>query len=633
MCGILGHLIFDRTAAIDADLLRQMADTIIHRGPDDVGYYVKENVGLAHRRLSIIDLSSAGHQPMSNEDGTIWIVYNGEIYNFQSLRRELEARGHAFKSHSDTEVIIHGYEEWGEAGCLQRLQGMFTFVLWDEKLRRLFIARDRLGIKPLYYYLNDEQLIAASELKAILRHPNVSKVVDQHALVQLFAYRYTLPPRTIFEGISKLPAGHFLIATNNEIKIEEYWRPHASESNPAWGEDDYAAELQKRLRETVNSHLISDVPLGAFLSGGLDSSALVGLMTEVMDQSVKTYTAGFGNGWHDETAHARSVSAFNHTDHHEVLCGAGSVDLLKKIIWHLEEPLINTSVIPLYLVAQLASQDVKVVLAGDGSDEVNGGYQKYALIEKLMWLRRARQKIPGADPIVNSVVSNLPRSKVTARLKRLNTLTQNRGAGFFALSSTAMGNGNGERRGFLSQEMMTGISDVLYDAERVLLDGYQGIADVRQQFFIYDLRGWLENELLIRADKMTMAHSLEARVPYLDHKLVEFCLSIPAEMKITKGVTKRVLRQAMRKYLPETTVGRKQHGFVVPLGGWFRNELREFVQDLAHDPLTRQRGYFNFDQVDRIIESHLDGTADGSSAIYGLIMVELWHRTFIDGQV
>lgn len=631
MCGIVGQVFFDKNASVDEHQLRQMGDVIIHRGPDDAGYWVNGRIGLGHRRLSIIDLSPAGRQPMCNEDQTVWMVFNGEIYNFQELRHELESRGHRFRSQTDSEVILHGYEEWGLRSCLDRLQGMFAFILWDEKAEQWLMARDRLGIKPLYYWQGESTLIAASELKAILQYPHVPKKVDRQSLLQLFAHRYTLPPRTIFEGIRKLPAGHYLIASGNQIKVEEYWRPHASESAAdGLTQDHYAAELERRLRETVSSHLISDVPLGAFLSGGVDSSALVGLMTEAMDQPVKTYTAGFGNGWHDETAQARVVSTFHHTDHHEILCSAGSVELLKKIIWHLEEPLINTSVIPLYLVAELASRDVKVVLAGDGSDEVNGGYQKYALIEKLMRLRRARQIIPGADPISNSIVGSLPRNKVTARLKRLNSLTQNRGAGYFALSSSGLSNGNG---GFFSPDMSLGISEVLYEPERVLLDGYQDVADMRQRFFIYDLRGWLENELLIRADKMTMAHSLEARVPYLDHKLVEYCLSIPAEMKIKKGITKRVLRQATRKYLPETTARRPQHGFVVPLGPWFRNELREFVQDLTHDPLTRGRGYFNFEQVDRIVESHLNGTADGSATIYGLIMVELWHRTFMDGQV
>jgi asparagine synthase (glutamine-hydrolysing) len=632
MCGIAAQFLFDKTGLVDEPLLRRMTDIMIHRGPDDAGYRVKGRVGLGHRRLSIIDLSPAGRQPMCNEDGTVWIVFNGEIYNFRELRGELESHGHSFSSQTDSEVIIHGYEEWGLRSCLERLQGMFAFILWDERKQEMFVVRDRLGIKPLYYWRDESSLIAASELKAILQSPAVPKVVDRQALLQHFAYRYTLPPRTIFEGICKLPAGHYLAATDNQVKVEEYWRPHARVgSTDGWGEGDYAAELLKLLRETVRSHLISDVPLGAFLSGGLDSGSLVGLMTEAMNQPVKTYTAGFGNGWHDETAQARTVATFNHTAHREIACQSGSVDLLTKIIWHLEEPLINTSVIPLYLVAQLASEDVKVVLSGDGSDEVNGGYRKYALIEKLMRLRRWRQRIWGVDPVANSLVGGLPLSNLTARLKRLNAMTQDRGAGYLALSSTVLGNGNGTNGALFSNEMMADISHILYDAERVLLDGYQDVADARQRFFIYDMRGWLENELLIRADKMTMAHSLEARVPYLDHKLVEFCLSIPPEMKIGKGATKRVLRQAMRKYLPETTAGREQHGFVVPLGRWFRNELREFVQDLSHDPLTRGRGYFNFEQVDRVVESHLNGTADGAPAIYGLIMVELWHRTFIDG--
>jgi asparagine synthase (glutamine-hydrolysing) len=631
MCGIVGQLLFEKTNVVDGRLLRQMTDIMTHRGPDDAGYWVNGRIGLGHRRLSIIDLSPAGRQPMCNEDSTVWTVFNGEIYNFKELRRELESHGHSFSSQTDSEVIIHGYEEWGLRQCLERLQGMFALILWDEKKEQMFVVRDRLGIKPLYYWHDKSSLIAASELKAILQHPGVPKKVDRQALLQHFAYRYALPPRTIFEGICKLPAGHYLAATDNQVKVEEYWRPNADQgSADGWDEDAYAAELQRRLRETVGSHLVSDVPLGAFLSGGLDSSSLVGLMTELMDQPVKTYTAGFGGGWHDETTHARAAATFNHTEHHEIACRAGSVDLLKKIIWHLEEPLINTSVIPLYLVAQLASQDVKVVLAGDGSDEVNGGYRKYALIEQLLRLRRWRQLIPGVDPAANSILGHLPLNRLTARLKHLNAITQNRGAGCLALSSTVLGNGNGTNPAFFSPDIMADISSLSYEAENVLLDGYRGVADPRQQFFIYDMRGWLENELLIRADKMTMAHSLEARVPYLDHKLVEFCLRIPSKLKIKDGSTKSLLRQAMRKYVQEATARREQHGFVVPLGQWFRHELREFVQDLSHDRVTRGRGYFDFKQVDKAVESHLNGTADRASAIYGLIMVELWHRTFID---
>lgn len=627
MCGILGYLATDGSA-VDEDLLRAMTDTMTHRGPDDAGTWVDGNIGLGHRRLSIIDLSADGRQPMCNEDGRVWIAFNGEIYNFRELRVELEGKGHTFRSHTDTEVIIHGYEQWGHSGCLQRLRGMFAFALWDGGRNRLVVARDRLGIKPLYYWRGSRALVVASELKAILRHPKAPRAADRTALLEHFAYRFTLPPRTAFAGISKLPAGHCLVASGDRMEIEEYWRPAAGDANERRSEDDCAAELGERLREVVEGHLVSDVPLGAFLSGGVDSSSLVALMSELVDQPVETYTAAFGGGWHDESSQARLVADALHTRHHELDCRADSSALLEKIIWHLEEPLINTSVIPLYFVAELASRDIKVVLAGEGADEVNGGYTKYSLIARLLQLRRWRRALPGLDATVGWLADRLPRSAGSDRIRRIDALSRAGGAGFLALSSTALG---AEGASVFDRELADELAAIRYDAESTLLAGYDGVSDVRQRFFLYDIRGWLSNELLIRADKMTMAHSLEARVPFLDHELVEFCLTLPPDMKVGGGTTKRLLRRTMRPYLPDTTTSRQQHGFVVPLADWFRNDLREFVLDLSRDSRTRTRGYFDFARMDEIVNAHVAGDADWSAQIYGLVMTELWHRTFLDG--
>jgi asparagine synthase (glutamine-hydrolysing) len=634
MCGIFAHYLFDREAQLDESVLRSMADTMIHRGPDDSGYWVDGRIGLAHRRLSIIDLSPDGRQPMTNEDESVLLTFNGEIYNFAELRRELISKGHHFKSRSDSEVILHGYEEWGTEGCLERLRGMFAFVIWDRRREQLFAARDRLGIKPLYYRDDGESLILASEIKAILAHPEIAASVDARGLLEHFAYRFTLPPQTAFEGISKLPAGHYLVAKDGRVEVSEYWRvPDTNpEDGPKRSIEDWTEELRAKLLDTVEGHLISDVPVGAFLSGGLDSGSLVALAAGFSDQPVKTYTAGFGSGWHDESAEAREVATLHHTDHHETVTTPSSPDLLEKIVWHLDEPLINTSVIPLYSVAEMASRDVKVVLAGEGGDEVNGGYHRYGAIADLLRWRNMRHSIPGADGIANLVSNLLPTTLLTTRIKRLNRITHDRHGEYAAYSSTAFGAGVGGAgsRSLFSPDVLAGFPSDSDPLEQALLGGYENVKDPRQKYFIYDMRGWLSNELLIRADKITMAHSLEGRVPFLDHELVELCLNIPADLKLAGGETKAVMRRAMKSSIPKKTAGRKQHGFVVPIADWIRGDWSELVRDLASDPHTRSRGVFDPDRIDDLIDEHMRGKADWSTPIYGFLMGEMWHREFID---
>ena len=633
MCGILAHYLFDRSGSLDESLLREMADTMTHRGPDDAGYWVDGQIGLAHRRLSIIDLSPDGRQPMVNEDGSVRLTFNGEIYNFPSLRKELLGRGYRFRSRSDTEVILHGYQEWGVEGCLKRLRGMFAFVIWDSKRQLLFAARDRLGIKPLYYRLDDSSLIMASEIKAILRHPEVAAGVDTVGLLQHFAHRFTLPPRTAFEGISKLSAGHYLLCQDGKTQIHEYWRPPGPEAEiPAPRSfDSWVEELREKLLETVEGHLISDVPVGAFLSGGLDSGSLVAMAASFSDHPIRTYTAGFGTGWHDESKEAREVSTFYQTDHHEALIKPTSAELLEKIVWHLEEPLINTSVIPLYTVSELAKREVTVVLAGEGSDEVNGGYQRYSKIGDLMRMRRLRRSLPGLDTALNFVSGMLPSSPFITRVQRMNRITHARCGEYVALTTSALGIEGGGQRSLFNPDINANFNDMALEAESTLLDGYHDLPEERQKFFIYDMRGWLANELLIRADKISMAHSLEARVPYLDHELVEFCLSMPSEMKFRNGATKALLRKAMQPSLPEQTSRRKQHGFVVPIGEWIRGDWRELVMDLSRDPRTRSRSIFDAGRIDEIIDEHMNGRADWTSSIFGFLITEIWHRTYLDG--
>ena len=635
MCGILGHCLFDPAGRIDEATLREMADTMIHRGPDDAGYWVDGRIGLAHRRLSIIDLSAAGRQPMENEDGSVRLTCNGEIYNYLELRKQLIDRGHRFRSNSDSEVILHGYEEWGGVGCLARLRGMFAFVIWDEKRQQLFAARDRLGIKPLYFRTDSKSLIVASEIKAILAHPQVSAQVDTTGLLQHFGFRFTLPPKTAFAGISKLAAGHFLVCQDGQVEIEEYWRPPGPEATEAQTRslDEWAEVLRAKLLETVEGHLISDVPVGAFLSGGVDSGSLVAMAAGFSDEPVRTYTAGFGSGWHDESSQAREVATRYATDHHETLIEPSSQALLEKLIWHLEEPLINTSTIPLYAVSELASHDVKVVLAGDGSDEVNGGYAKFARIDALLGWRSVRHGIPGFDSIADFAAGLLPSSPMANRIKKLNRITRDRHGEYAALNTSALGAGVGAdaNLSFFTPDIAPKFDGMTEQFEDALLEGYRELSDAKQKFFIYDLRGWLANELLIRADKITMAHSLEGRMPYLDHELAELCLSMPPELKFSGGATKAILRKAVGEWLPPETTRRKQHGFVVPIHQWLRNEWREWVNDLCRDERTRSRGIFDMQRIDEIVGAHMSETADWTSPIFGFLMTELWHRKFIDG--
>jgi len=634
MCGILAHCLHDESAQIDEGTLREMADTMTHRGPDDAGYWVRGNVGLAHRRLSIIDLSSAGRQPMENEDSSVLLTFNGEIYNFPELRRELISRGYRFRSNSDSEVILHGYQEWGGAGCVRRLRGMFAFAIWDDKRKSLFAARDRVGIKPLYFRDDGKSLIVASEIKAILAHPEVDAAVDTTGLLQHFGFRFTLPPRTAFEGISKLAAGHTLECRDGVVTVAEYWRPPGPEAPPApeRSMDEWAEVLREKLQETVKGHLLADVPVGAFLSGGLDSGSLVAIASGFAEQPVQTYTAGFGAGWHDESEEAREVATLHATDHHETLIEPSSTTLLEKMIWHLEEPLINTSSIPLYAVSELASRDVKVVLAGDGSDEVNGGYLKFGKIDPLLRYRKWRHAVPGLDGLANFAAGLVPATSTGTRIKRFNRITHEQTGAFSAFSSSAFSSGEDNNPGqtLFADEIAQNFGGMTAQIENALLDDYRDLPDAKQQFFIYDMRGWLANELLIRADKITMAHSLEGRVPYLDHELVELCLSMPAHLKLADGKTKAILRKAMQPRLPKGTTARKQHGFVVPIHEWIRGAWREQIEDLSRDSRTRSRGIFNEKRVDAMVTDHMSGKANWTAPLFGFLLTEIWHRTFID---
>ncbi len=633
MCGICGKINFT-TEKVDESLIRKMASTLAHRGPDDDGVYTKGHVGLGHRRLSIIDLSPAGHQPMTNEDGTVWIVFNGEIYNFPALKAELEKKGHTFRSHSDTEVILHLYEEEGPE-CVKKLRGMFAFAIWSEKDKTLFLARDRVGKKPLFYGFDSHRLIFASEIKAILQDPGFTVKPDLIAIHHYLTYQSVPAPYSAFEGIRKLPPAHYLVCRNGKIEIKRYWKltylPKFDVASPA-AVRALEEELVHRLQEAVRLRLISDVPLGAFLSGGMDSSVVVALMSQVMKQPVRTFSIGFHEKDYDELHFARLIADRFETNHTEFQVRPNAVEILPKLIWHYNEPFADPSAIPSYYVSKLARDHVTVVLNGDGGDESFAGYERYIANELAMRFERIpallRKK---ALPIIARMLptSRNPQSFFW-RLKRF--------AQVLALSPELRNaqwvtHFNNEAKGSLySDEFMKRTQG--HDSYGIILDRYAEAeaTDFVDRTLYADVTLYLSETLLVKMDIASMANSLEARSPFLDHEIMEFAARVPARLKLHRGKTKIILKNAFKDVLPEQVVTRKKMGFGVPLDHWFRNELKEMAYDTLLSRRCVERGYFRSSFVQKILDEHASGAWNWQYHIYNLLMLELWHQTFIDKQ-
>jgi asparagine synthase (glutamine-hydrolysing) len=596
-----------------------MCDVMRHRGPDDEGLYLGAGVGLGMRRLSIIDLET-GRQPIHNEDSTVWVVLNGEIYNFRDLRRDMESRGHAFYTQTDTETIVHLYEEYGDR-CVDHLRGMFAFALWDEKRRRLLLVRDRLGVKPLYYAEAGGRLVFASELKALLELPDVEPEINWRAASHLFTFLTTPASESIVQGIHKLPAGHLLVAASGrETQVLPYWDVHF---NPDHGRStgELIEELRARLDESVRLRLVSDVPLGAFLSGGLDSSAVVASMARLTRGPVKTFTIGFKDQAFDESTHARSVARAFGTDHHELILEPDMTDIVEDVAWHLDEPFGDSSAIPTYMVSKLAAKHVKVVLSGDGGDEIFAGYDKYRVEA-----RRRAFRLPGpARAMAGGAAALLPPGT--------------KGRNF--LRNLAL---DGPRR-YLDESTLFRRDDM----ERLFLPevlGRMGDADPWSEELGYleranghwlsaarytDIKSYLPLDILTKVDRMSMAHSLEAREPLLDHRLVEFAATIPPGMMLRGGTTKWIFKEAMRGILPDNIIDRRKHGFAVPLGRWFRGKLGGFVHDLLLTKRSRERGFFDPAAVGNLVRSHEQGRPLDLH-IWTLLSFELWCRAFIDAR-
>jgi len=627
MCGIYGLVALKPGAACAPADLRAMAALTVHRGPDDEGAYVADGVALGMRRLSIIDLAG-GHQPIANEDETVWVVCNGEIYNFREVRADLIARGHRFRTASDAEVVVHLYEEYG-LDCVAHMTGMFGFALWDGPRRRLVLGRDRLGVKPIYIHVHDGRLIFASEIKAILEVMGVEAALDPVALEDYLSYGYSANERTLLAGIEKLPPASLLVCENGEVSVHTYWQPPA-EADESLSEVQWAERVRATIENAVAMEMVADVPLGAFLSGGIDSSAVVAMMARHSDRPVRTYSIGFDTGaagsYYNELPYAREVAALFKTQHREIMVRPDVVGLLPMLIWHMDEPIADSAFITTYLVAKFAREDVKVILSGVGGDELFGGYRRYlgdyyaGRYNRLpAWMRKA-------------VIAPLARALPADRHSPLTNLSRYARAFVESSDRPFEERYRGYVRVFgeaaldrLLRAGRRGEIDSLEAAFRIAVDG-----DGLNRLMRVDLMTQLPNDLLVLTDKMTMATSLECRVPLLNHELVELSARLPADLRIRGGRLKHMLKLALRDVLPETILNRKKRGFGAPIGAWLKKELTPLVHTLLSREAVERRGLFDWTVVAETVALHEAGREDHTDHLLSLINLEVWARLYLD---
>jgi asparagine synthase (glutamine-hydrolysing) len=630
MCGICGVAAVDPNERIGDETLRRMADVITYRGPDDFGLFSSPRVGLAMRRLSIIDLQG-GKQPVANEDGSVQLVFNGELYNYRELRSELSGRGHRFATQSDTEVVVHSYEEWG-ASCLERFRGMFAFAIWDAKQEVLFLAVDRFGIKPLYYSSLGADLVFGSELSCLLASGRLSKAIDDAALAEYFTLGYIPPPATIFTAASKLEPGTFLEwGPGRSVQIQRYWDVPSPATNGEVPARDLQQNLRRLLRDAVRAHLVSDVPLGAFLSGGIDSSSVVALMSEVSDEPVETFSIGFQDRAHDERALARLVATRFNTNHHELVVEPESIDVLPKLVSHFQEPFADSSALPTYYMSKLARESVKVALSGDGGDELFVGYTTFLGVE----LARRAQALPN---IARRALVALPQALPQRGTGRWN---DRRARWQKWAADTAMP----PEAAYRSKITMSGLSVVgpLLSAElRARLErqspfravdrslSMNGRAGPVERALYAGVKVSLAGDMLVKVDRMSMANSLEVRVPLLDHVVAEFVARLPVAARAPRWRLKALLRQTMSDVLPREVLRQRKHGFNVPLASWFRGDLSTFAREVLLSPEARDRGFVDVHAVETSLREHEQGGRNLGTAIWSLLVFELWCRQILD---
>jgi len=625
VCGIAG-IIGRPSEVIDAEAVHRMCQTIVHRGPDDEGVYVHGPVGLGMRRLSIIDLSG-GQQPIHNEDETIWMVFNGEIYNFPELRRELEARGHRFYTHSDTEVIVHLYEESG-ADCVKRLRGMFTIALYDDHNDTLLLARDRLGKKPLHYAIHEGCLYFGSEIKTILAvQPDLAEI-DQEGILQYFYFGYIPDPLTVFPKIRKLPAGHLAEFRNGEIKVSQYWDLPEYGTHPAISEEECLEQLENRLQEAVRIRLISDVPLGALLSGGVDSSIVVALMARESAKPVQTFSIGFKEEKFNESEYARQIAERFGTDHHELILDPNLEDMLTYLSGMLEEPFGDSSMLPTYYVCRMARQQVTVALSGDGGDELFAGYDRYLTAMD----RRKFDSLPEwVGSIYRDRIHGLIPAGTYGKNLAWNATLNERDRYLDAMSFfPAL---HREQHLFTSEflERAKGLPDPLTQWQSLYDDA--PAKDRLSRLLYLDTKTYLNGDILAKVDRMSMATSLEVRVPMLDHEFVEWVTSLPVEWKFRAGARKHILKKlAERVGIPSEVIHRRKQGFQLPLVEWMRDEQKARFWNVLLEPRTLQRGYFKPSTIENLIDEHVQGRRNRSGLLWRILVLEMWHRNFLESR-
>jgi len=622
VCGIVGNVVARADRTPDRAVLARMNDRIAHRGPDDDGVFVRGPAGLAMRRLKIIDLAT-GHQPMAGEEGRVWVVFNGEIYNYHELREGLAARGHVFTTRSDTEVIVHAYEERGLAS-LGDLAGMFAFAIWDAPARTLVLARDRLGIKPLYYAVLPDQIVFASELKALLEHPAIERTLDLTALSRYLAHEYVPAPHSILRAVRKLPAGHWLTYTDGRVKLEPYWDVQF-QGDRGIGAAEAAEALRGALDRSVKQHLVSDVPLGVFLSGGIDSSAVAAFAARHFPGRLKTFSIGFEDPSFDETAQARRVARALGTDHQEeILNPRAALDLVARLPELLDEPLGDASFLPTYLLSRFTRRSATVALSGDGGDELFAGYPTYqahrlasALELVPRWVRRRL-----VCPAVERLPVSLDNLSFDFRLKRFVE-----GMDFAPVDRHAAWLGSftpDEQRGLFTQDALARMeAPPSYAAFHEMLSHAPSASELERMLYL-DLKGYLGEGVLAKVDRASMACSLEVRVPLLDHRVVELAASLPMRLKLRRLTTKYVLKRALSGVLPHDVLVRPKKGFGVPLGRWFRGALAPLLRDACAPDVVRRAGLFRPDAVERLLAEHADGRRDHRKKLYTLLAFQLW---------
>lgn len=614
MCGIFGIYFFEDCHPLSKQMVIDATNTMTHRGPDGSGYYVHDNIGLGHRRLSIIDLST-GNQPMFNEDKQIVTIYNGEIYNYREIKNELQAKGHIFKTDCDTEVIVHGYEQWG-VDCVDKFNGMFAFSVWDKRAKTMWVVRDRLGIKPLYYYTNKSVFICASEIKAILKTGLVKSEINENVLDAYFSLGYVPGPETMFKNVKKLMPGHWLTVGASEIKEREYWDFNVD----PFHEMDFGTasrRVKELLADAVQKRLMSDVPLGAFLSGGLDSSMVVALMDEVMSDPVNTFTVGYHEGESEEN-YARIIADKFKTNHHVFYLEADNFfSSLKTLLNYAEEPIVEPAAIALYHIAKLAREKVTVLLSGEGSDEVFGGYYLYQYMAKIDNARKLFPKF--SFPLLKGLATRAPKMK---QRKYLDWLALPLNLRYQGTSSYLT---KSQKQILYSPGFFEGKSDYL---ESIFSDYFKRVQkmDPLSQMLYVDTKTWLVDDLLIKADKMTMAASVELRVPFLDHRLVEAVMALPAKYKINRGEGKHILKKIAEPFLPHEIIYRRKMGFPVPTMDWFKGNL---IHQIANEISVLKKGYwFQEKTLDRLFTDHKTGREDHSKLLMTLMVFSEWQRQY-----